>query len=56
MNNLNEIRELEFNTKDGHISANWSINDEQDMRNMFNLSMKEEVIGILQHITIDREK
>lgn len=52
--NVDKVR---LYAKDRQISANWSINMEQDMRALFDLSMQAEIVNILgQQIALDIDR
>jgi len=51
------VEKLRLYAKDRQISANWTINMEQDMRALFDLSMQAEIVNILgQQIALDIDR
>ncbi len=51
------VEKIRLYAKDRQISANWTINMEQDMRALFDLSMQAEIVNILgQQIALDIDR
>ena len=51
------VEKLRLNARDRQISANWTVNMEQDMRALFDVSMQAEIVNVLgQQIALDIDR
>jgi hypothetical protein len=52
-----QVDKVRLNAKDRQISANWTINMEQDMRALFDVSMQAEIVNLLgQQVALDIDR